>query len=170
MTDTSQEPDGAEPTPGSAPAPEPEAIAARPVAIPAHAPADLAPVSGSSFAPEPEVIIPGPAPAPPDIRQPEATGFGLRLHPELTGDVPKNHLIMALISVMTCTIFGAIAIYYSMRVERLWMLGEHEKSRSASKAALTWAILGDVLGVLTLGAAAVCYVWVLFTSPGRLLR
>lgn len=115
-------------------------------------------VQGQESGPEPGSVVPD-SPAPPEIgvEPPRGSLSAPLLYPGLVGEVPKNHLVNALLSVFLCHPFGGVAIYYAMRVERLWMLGEHERSRHASRRAKGWAITAHSTGGLLIVAVVAFY-------------
>lgn len=112
---------------------------------------------------EPESGLAWSAPTPPEIGAPEPRGSlsnGLRLQPGIPVTAPKNHLVNAIISVFTCHLFGVFAVYYAMKVDRLWLLGEHERARDTSRKALVWSIVGYVAGAVVIVAVTALNIWV----------
>lgn len=54
---------------------------------------------------------------------------------------PPSHLAWAIASAVLCCLpLSVVSIVYASRVDRLWLLGQHEEAARASRLARNWAI------------------------------
>jgi hypothetical protein len=67
---------------------------------------------------------------------------------------PSAHWAVSIISFLCFFLIGVIAIYFSAQVGSRWRAGNLQGAEKASRMALTWGIVGIVLGGLILFLAA----------------
>jgi Interferon-induced transmembrane protein len=67
---------------------------------------------------------------------------------------PSAHWPVSVISFLCFFLIGVIAIYFSAQVGSRWRAGNLQGAEKASRMALTWGIVGIVLGGLILFLAA----------------
>ena len=63
---------------------------------------------------------------------------------------PDSHTALAIIALMGGMIFGIVSLIYSSKVDTLYASGNYTEAIAASNSAKTWAIIGIVLGVLSI--------------------
>lgn len=64
---------------------------------------------------------------------------------------PDSHTALAIISLLIGgLIFGIVSLIYSSKVDTLYASGNYTEAIAASNSAKTWAIIGIVLGVLSI--------------------
>lgn len=63
---------------------------------------------------------------------------------------PDSHTVLAIIALMGGMIFGIVSLIYSSKVDTLYASGNYTEAIAASNSAKTWAIIGIVIGILSI--------------------
>lgn len=86
-----------------------------------------------------------PVPPPPPILPPEENPI-----PASSSKKPSNQLVWSLLSLAFCCLpLGFVAIFYSIKVDKLWEQGAHLEAIKASGNAKLWCILSVILGLVS---------------------
>ena len=67
---------------------------------------------------------------------------------------PDSNLVWAILStVFFCLPLGLVGVYYSMKVDTLYLQGKYEEAQAMAKKSMNWSIAGCITGI----ALAVIY-------------
>lgn len=67
---------------------------------------------------------------------------------------PDNNLVWAILStILFCLPLGLVGVYYSMKVDPLYLQGKYEEAQAMAKKSMNWSIAGCITGI----ALAVIY-------------
>lgn len=72
---------------------------------------------------------------------------------------PKNYALLSTLSLIIFLPLGLVSQYYAFKVDELYYTGEEEKSKKASKKAITFALISIAMGLLGLITAVVAVIW-----------
>ena len=70
---------------------------------------------------------------------------------------PDSHMSLAIIALMVGIIFGIVSLIYSSKVDTLYASGNYTEAIAASNSAKTWAIIGIVLGILSIVGSIIMF-------------
>ncbi|HEX2145859.1 MAG TPA: CD225/dispanin family protein [Glycomyces sp.] len=71
--------------------------------------------------------------------------------PNPPGAAPSNHLALALVSLLLCTVLGTVALVYAAQVAAEWRMGNTWIAEEYSRKARGWAVWGIALGLVVVG-------------------
>lgn len=61
---------------------------------------------------------------------------------------PDSNLVWAILStILFCLPLGLVGVYYSMKVDPLYLQGKYEEAKNAADKALHWSIAGCITGI-----------------------
>ena len=67
---------------------------------------------------------------------------------------PDSNLVWAILStILFCLPLGLVGVYYSMKVDPLYLQGKYEEAQAMAKKSMNWSIAGCITGI----ALAVIY-------------
>lgn len=62
---------------------------------------------------------------------------------------PDNNLVWAILStILFCLPLGLVGVYYSMKVDPLYLQGKYEEAQAMAKKSLNWSIAGCITGIV----------------------
>lgn len=110
---------------------------------------------------------PTPPPAPPP---PMPYGGTAPVSAAAAGAKPDNYLVWTILSTILCCLpIGAVGIYFSVQVDKLWAQGDvagaHDRARSARNLAITAAVVSIVALVAWVVFVAVFGEWNFEVNP-----
>lgn len=120
----------------------------------------------------PVASAPPPPPPPTPYGAPPAgsAGYPTGAAGYSAGAKPDNYLVWTILSTILCCLpIGAVGIYFSTQVDKLWaqgdLAGAQEKARSARNLAIVAAVVSIVLLVLWVLFVAVFGTWNVEVNP-----
>ena len=62
---------------------------------------------------------------------------------------PDSNLVWAILStILFCLPLGLVGVYYSMKVDPLYLQGKYEEAQAMAKKSLNWSIAGCITGIV----------------------
>lgn len=62
---------------------------------------------------------------------------------------PDNNLVWAILStILFCLPLGIVGVYYSMKVDPLYLQGKYEEAQAMAKKSMNWSIAGCITGIV----------------------
>jgi uncharacterized membrane protein len=80
------------------------------------------------------------------MTQPPPPGYPPQQPP--AGQAPNNHLVLAIVALLVCTIPGIVAVVKSSQVNGLWAQGQYAEAQANADTAKKWATWSIILGVV----------------------
>lgn len=128
------------------------------MATPSPSDSPPAPWSGGTIPAQPAApgAVPPGVPVYPGHAPPYASGAGatytqIPTSPLTMGPPPSTNLVWGILATLFCCLAtGIVSIIYASQVGSRWSRGDAEGARRASGAALMWALLSPVAGIVSL--------------------
>ena len=75
---------------------------------------------------------------------------------------PDNNLVWAILStILFCLPLGLVGVYYSMKVDTLYLQGKYEEAQAMAKKSMNWSIAGCITGIVLAIIYAILYIFLM---------